>query len=346
MKQTVINVFLLRIKMFGMKVWSPASFHEIFRILYMGAHPNLQRELLEYFGEKLVYGSQCTKSSQILSRNIIATWVNLNSRYTDDVRSEGAVICRSPTLTDINTLIRDASNGMFEKAIDQIPRDTMLMLINVIYFKIAWKDKFPLSSTYTTKFLTTPVKMMKNSINAPHTNTGIALADKKEEFWVVMTMNTAEKYQTIISQRPSKVKVHVPRFEVEGSKDLTSHFKSEIPQLKEKNPMSGATSELHYLTQISHCCKFKVDEEGAEGAAVTSISYSRSYSRGDELIFNRPFRFFVVHRKTMEIVFQGTVSVEDCEKSDNVRPKSELGIRGGVRHSAYDGYRRLGYNHR
>ncbi|MBK8545965.1 MAG: hypothetical protein IPL63_00790 [Saprospiraceae bacterium] len=64
-----------------------------------------------------------------------------------------------------------------------------------------------------------------------------------------------------------------------------------------------------YISQVEHKAVLEMDEQGAEGAAVTSIGFSVT-SAPPSLIFDHPYFLVLKHISTGNIIFMGYVGYE------------------------------------
>ncbi len=107
----------------------------------------------------------------------------------------------------------------------------------------------------------------------------------------------------------------LPKFEVNYKVQLNEALKS-LGMEVAFNPFEANFGKLGesfgnlYLSRVEHKTFLKIDEKGAEGAAVTSVGIAVT-SVPPSIRFNRPFVTVLMHKPTETIVFAG--KVEDPE---------------------------------
>ena len=137
---------------------------------------------------------------------------------------------------------------------------------------------------------------------------------------------TEESLQGILSKmRLGKCKVVFPEFSIKNKYDL-------VPMMKKlglKNIFDEyneafdkiATVPL-YAEKFSQEAEIEVDKNGTVAKAITTMMLSKTMCMPEmieELVFNKPFQYFLRNTTTGEIVFMGKVNkLSDCEKQKPV----------------------------
>ncbi|XP_061446549.1 leukocyte elastase inhibitor-like [Rhineura floridana] len=219
---------------------------------------------------------------------------------------------------------------------------TKLVLVNAIYFKGSWAEKFQEEDTEELPFRLNKkekktVKMMFLKKKLPlgyipeckcHV---LELPYKgKELSMLILLPDDIEDNSTGLEQlekqltleklqewtQPGKmysnseIYVHLPKFKLEESYDL----KSDLAALglldvfdSGKADLSGmsGTQDLH-VSKIVHKSFIEVNEEGTEAAAATAAMVMLcSMSMGEDFNADHPFLFFIRHNPTKSILFLG-----------------------------------------
>ncbi len=110
------------------------------------------------------------------------------------------------------------------------------------------------------------------------------------------------------SRSDEDVPIEIPRFDISGTCDLTALLDTVgLAPLKEAGAFQGITLDgsLNVLSAMQSA-HVRIDEEGAEAAAVTGFFLTKS----DEQIylqFNRPFAFLIYDTETDSVLFAGKV---------------------------------------
>lgn len=143
----------------------------------------------------------------------------------------------------------------------------------------------------------------------------LVLVDSKEPL-------TEESLQNILSKmRLRKCKVVFPEFSIKSKYDL-------VPMM-EKLGLKNIFDEYNaafdriankplYAEKFNQEAEIEVDKNGTVAKAVTTIMLSKTMCMPEmveELVFNKPFQYFLRNTTTGEIVFMGKVNkLSDCEK--------------------------------
>jgi serpin B len=238
----------------------------------------------------------------------------------------------------INQYVEEKTNNLIKDLIPKgiISADTIVVLVNAIYFKGTWKDKFVKKNTNNQIFrgLTgdTAVPMMTKTYcsvlyGQDQTKTWVKLPYVGDEFNAVFILPRKEDKTSFnkickdISHTENLLKnfnkcyeseltkLGIPRFELTYCKELTSTMTS---LGMKKAFVSGGMKRLGgsspYISAIVHKAFIKVDEEGTEAAAATAVICDEE-CEVDEVYFvcDRPFLFLLEHVPSQTIAFAGKV---------------------------------------
>ncbi|KAJ8319936.1 hypothetical protein KUTeg_001523 [Tegillarca granosa] len=218
-----------------------------------------------------------------------------------------------------------------------ITRNSIMFLVNAIYFKGSWKLKFDktktqksdfyLSSTVTEKveMMNMRTKQLRSGINKQYDCKVLELPYKGEDFNMLIilpnsvdglpgleTKLTADALLSITSSlRKQETIVSIPKFEI-----LTG-FNSLIDPLKQLGIVDLFTGLADFskmfvnpsglmVDKVIHKAFVSVDEEGTEAAAVTVVGVTKtSISLPFEFIANHPFLFLIQEKRSGAILFMG-----------------------------------------
>ncbi|XP_034357276.1 serpin I2 [Arvicanthis niloticus] len=216
---------------------------------------------------------------------------------------------------------------------------TRLVLVNAIYFKGDWKQKFRKEDTEMTDFskkdgLTVKVPMMKALLRAKYgffsessmTCQVLELPYKADDFSLVIILPTedvnieeVEKQVTAHHIRrwfselhEEEVEVSLPRFKIEQK----INFKEALYSLNVTEIFSGGcdlsgitdSSEV-YVSRVMQKVFFEINEDGSEAAASTGINVPEIMSLTQtQFLANHPFLFIMKHIQTESILFMGKVT--------------------------------------
>lgn len=213
-----------------------------------------------------------------------------------------------------------------------------MYLINAIYFKSTWKNKFDANKTSKQAFTTgdntqvqTDFMTGKINHNVYYSNTNNTLttvaefpySNDKYSMVVVLpapgitpkallTDLDQSKWQTWMAglQLVSDL-VYFPKFSFNYERSLNNDLISlgMGNAFSDKADFTGinATGGLT-ITSVKHKAFVEVNEQGTEAAAATSVTIQESSAPLNELRLNRPFIFAIREKKTGLILFTGIVN--------------------------------------
>ncbi|XP_064336485.1 serpin B4-like [Camelus dromedarius] len=269
---------------------------------------------------------------------------NVKNLYLASVESADFVNAPEESRKMINSWVERQTNekikNLFPK--DSIDSSTVLVLVNAIYFKGQWHQKFKEENTVKEKFwlskdTSKSVQMMKETNTFNFTSLEdmqvkiLEIPYKGEELSMMLLLPnevdglqkledklTAEKLLEWTSSQnmwKSQVDLHLPRFKVEETYDL----KAILVALgvvdafnSQKADFSGMTRKNNLVvSKALHKSFVEVNEEGTEAAAATGIivvTKSLPVPHYEHFHCDHPFLFFIRHNKTNTILFLGRVS--------------------------------------
>ncbi|GIW23186.1 MAG: hypothetical protein KatS3mg068_2193 [Candidatus Sericytochromatia bacterium] len=211
-----------------------------------------------------------------------------------------------------------------------------MILINAIYFKAQWENKFDKNLTENKDFVVNKnkkvkVPMMKINGKFPYYSNdkfqAVGLPYGKGNFiFYVFLPNDNSSVEEIITNfdlnifsnfRNKEGRIELPRFKSEYKKELPNTLK----KLGLKNAFDEKLADFNKLTEnklkvfiskSSHKAVIEVNEEGTEAAAVTDVQVSLTsapiFDKPFEFIANKPFLYFIKEKNTNSIVFSGILN--------------------------------------
>ncbi|XP_066545540.1 heparin cofactor 2 [Amia ocellicauda] len=235
-------------------------------------------------------------------------------------------------LSKANQRIVKITKGLIKEALKSVNPDTVLMLLNYLYFKGTWENKFPVELTHHRSFRvnerqTVRVPMMQTKGNF------MAAADHELECDILQLpyvgnismmiafprklsgIRTLEKAisPTVVNKWMSNMtnrtrEVVFPKFKLEKNYDLIGYLQEMgVTELFEKTAdFSGMTSEKLSIDLFKHQGTITVNEEGTEAAAVTTVGFM-PLSTQIRFIVDRPFLFLIYEHRTSCLLFMGRV---------------------------------------
>lgn len=235
----------------------------------------------------------------------------------------------------INGWVNEETHGMIPTIIDEpIEADTVLYLMNTLFFDGKWTEPFDPEKTYEGMFTkadgsTVPVQMMSGEQDVmvyydPDGDADIfskAFGDNERlEMLFIRPQGdlnayiqglTVEKLNRIAAGlAPKNLQIGIPRF----SYDTGMSLKDTLIAMGMKKAFNGAAefgpmsdTDL-YIDDVRHKTRIEVKEKGAKAAAVTSVEMKFT-AAPMSLILDSPFLYLIRDRQTGAMLFVGVVEV-------------------------------------
>ncbi len=265
------------------------------------------------------------------------TFIDLNQRYFDAL-VKGVDFSAPTTVNQINQWVKEQTRGKISRGIDRIKPEDVMFLINAIYFKGTWTTQFNPKLTREKPFSLpdggkTTCQMMQLSDKLPYLETDdfqmveLPYGDKHFSALVILPRPgkspgelinrlNAETLQEWVEQLQLREgTLELPKFELRYGKTLNQVL-SKLGMAVAFRPGEADFSQMYegpeklYLSLVNHGTYVKVDEEGTEAAAVTSISISIT-SIGPQKPFymrvDRPFLFLIREKDSGALLFMGQI---------------------------------------
>ena len=261
-----------------------------------------------------------------------AKWLNAETRNQD--------LATAKTMNDINSWCDKNTKGCIKKILDQpLSENCRLGLINALYFKGMWAEKFNKDQTREEDFTNydgakSKVKMMhQTEIFLAYEGKDVDMAEfdygngrfcmdvilphegkKLDECLKEFSSSTFFEY--VKESRERDVIVSMPRMEI----DFNTSLIQPLIDMGMKNAFMGGLADFSgisdydklFIDKFIQATYIKVDEEGTEAAAVTAAFFNKNSAADQEpspLIFNmnRPFAFIIREKDSNTILFMGKV---------------------------------------
>ncbi|MBR8838354.1 MAG: serpin family protein [Stigonema ocellatum SAG 48.90 = DSM 106950] len=237
----------------------------------------------------------------------------------------------------INKWVQDNTQGKINQIVDKIDRNQVLFLINAIYFKGNWTNKFDKNKTADYPFYLTSGEqkeypMMSQTGNYKYYENELFQAislpygkDGKFSFYVFLpkensslnafyeTLNTENWEKWISNFSQQKGFIRLPRFKIEYDVTLNDALTAlgMGEAFSDEADFSGIADQSLKISQVKHKTFIEVNEEGTEAAAVTSVGVvatSVVFSPPPfQMIVDRPFFSAIRENGTGTILFMGSI---------------------------------------
>jgi len=238
----------------------------------------------------------------------------------------------------INNWVEENTAGKINKIVESIETDSILFLINAIYFKGSWAEKFDPSETKEGLFNLpdgTQKKLPMMSRTGPY---GYYQGDNFQAVRIPYGNKRVSMYVFLPDQESSLVKfnrnldaanwekwmpqfkettVHLvlPRFKYEYAVSLNDTLKAlgmEVAFDSQRADFGNMCPippvPVVYISEVKYKTFIDVNEEGTEAAAATSVELKcTGVPQITNMVVDRPFFFAVRDEQTGTILFMGTV---------------------------------------
>ncbi len=235
----------------------------------------------------------------------------------------------------INGWVSNATVGKIPTIIDRIGNEQIMFLINAIYFKGQWRDKFDPDATRDGTFRgvagNQAARLMHrydkiryastaefDAVDLPYGNSAftmtVALPKSGASVETLASSLQGGAWSTAVGQfRETQVDLQLPRFKLEWERTLNEDLKALgmrdafIPDGADFTRMSPRGREL-YITVVKQKTFVEVNEEGTEAAAVTNVGIGvTSAPVPVNFHVDRPFVFVIRERLSGTVLFMGKV---------------------------------------
>ncbi|XP_010143511.1 PREDICTED: ovalbumin-related protein Y-like [Buceros rhinoceros silvestris] len=238
----------------------------------------------------------------------------------------------------INSWVEKETNGQIQDFLEpgSVDLDTVLVLVNAVYFKGIWKTAFKEENTREAPFNVTehesrPVQMMRQNstfkvatvaaekmkiLELPYTSGELSMfvllpddISGLDELENKITFEKLIEWTSPDVMEKKRVKVFLPRMKIEEKYNLTSVLMA-LGMTDVFSPsanLSGISSADNLkLSEAIHEVYMEVNEEGTEMAGSTGmVGDIRHSAELEEFRADRPFLFFIKHNPTNIILFFG-----------------------------------------
>ena len=251
----------------------------------------------------------------------------------------GAGIFKAPfdssTVKDINTWVKDNTNGLIDEMVNEIDGSTIMYLINAMVFEAKWSvpytEKPSKSVFYPASGEAQTAEMMlsnesiylkddnacgfikqyeggKYSFAALLPNKGVSINDYVNGLTAESLMNTLNNASGV------SFSVRMPKFSFDCSLNMSEQLKSDIPlAFDQDNADFSALGKSDrgniHIANVIHKTNITVDTEGTKAAASTKVEMTDKMSAmpQEEINLNRPFVFIIIDNTTKLPVFIGNL---------------------------------------
>ena len=339
---------------------SPLSIYQVLSLLANGANGETQSEMLKTLGSNNIdelneINYKILKKAEGFSTIDIANAVMTKFRPMEDFCSIAdkylAPIQPLVSVDQVNNWCSEKTHGKINKIIEELNPETVMLLLNAVYFKGKWIKYFEKESNLKLPFFNFKKnenkKLIETMIQTDYfnykENSDMQIIELPflEDFMsaiIILPSVTQDinKFIDTLFQKKSdfdkiinkldyaKVYLELPKFEIEFSEILNDVIK-ELGMKKLFDYMQADLSGLDknkniYVSKIIHKTYLKVNEVGTEAAAVTAVVLNEMVLFDErekiyKMIINRPFIFLIKNNRFplgYDLVFMA--KIENIEK--------------------------------
>lgn len=249
---------------------------------------------------------------------------------------EGLDFGSESAINTINQWAADNTNDRINKVIDQISDETVMFLMNALYFKGDWTKKFDKAFTTSKDFrldnnqLIQVPSMFEEKMKALYYGhqdfEALEIPYGRKNFSMILLLPSGTLNELYTELDPStwetitnafdgagdwnEVMVTLPKFKFDYEKYMNNELRDMgmvdafDPQLADLSNISDADLVVSFVKQNTFV---EVNEEGTEAAAVTTTGID-AVSMGPIFTVDKPFVFAIRERTTNTLLFIGSVS--------------------------------------
>jgi serpin B len=244
---------------------------------------------------------------------------------------------RQRTVKQMNKWVKSKTHDHINEIMQTVDINelTRLILLNAIYFKAPWEQKFNRHQTRDKVFYTAP----NDSVIAPFMNqksrfayyennklSAIELSYLNQDFAMLLVMPQKDRqlsYSSLIDTDTyneineglelRQIELSMPKFKVKAKSPLNSALKQMgmLSAFSNEADFSGITGEQNLkIDKVLHKAYLETDESGSEAAAATAVAMtlkSASPVSPFQFTLDHPFIFILKEKKYNGILFLGHI---------------------------------------
>jgi serpin B len=266
------------------------------------------------------------------------------TRVDFDARVEAVDFEDASSIDGINDWVKENTGGKIEKILDSADQGAVMYLVNAVYFKGSWTQRFDPALTRDAPFhdaggqrVVGTVRMMHSdgparlyrgigfqAIDLPYGagafSMTVILPDAGTTVDETLASLTPERWREVAAGlQDYPVPIELPKFRLEFGDTLDGALRAlgmgvafgNGPEPPDLSGMGGRPGDL----EISHVLQktfVNVDEEGTEAAAATSVGVVET-SAPATLTIDRPFLFAIRERFSGTLLFVGRMMLPAAE---------------------------------
>ena len=266
--------------------------------------------------------------------SVLPPFLQTNSSYYH-AKVQALDFSSSSAPATINSWVNQQTGGKIPAIVEQIPSNAVMYLINAIYFKSGWKEKFDPARTAKRDFYlpdnsTVQANFMDGNIDynrydnteahvfeLPYSNSKYSMvivmpATGQTVNQVAAGLDSAKWSSWMTNLHGSNSDLKLPKFTFSYSTDLTTMLRAMGMDIAFTDAADftriRAAGELK-ITDVLHKAFVAVDESGTTAAAATKVVFGDTATANPPpTVIDHPFIFAIREMKSGLILFVGTVN--------------------------------------
>lgn len=269
------------------------------------------------------------------SLDIQKSFLQANANYYNSSAYK-ADFASKQTVKDINNWVKNNTEGLIDKIVEDINDEAIMYLINTVYFEDKWLVPYESSSVSENKFNLQDGS--SRTVEFMYSGEGVYLKDDKAQGFVKFYENGRYSFVTILpnegisldsyltslsgesfiklmnSKIVGNVSTGLPKFKAGYSRKLVEPLKNMglkdcFNTGKANFSKMGTSSRGNlYIGDILHKTFIAVDQEGTKAGAATKVEMLCGSAAPElSVILDRPFLYAIVDNETNLPLFVGTM---------------------------------------
>ena len=258
----------------------------------------------------------------------------LKEHYSAEVNSRDLMssFSRKEVVSEINNWVEKKTFGLIKQTLSEIPEQTLLILVNTVYFKALWMVPFEKESTQSLDFKTGSGNSVKKDFMTSwglHVN---YFAENGSQFLELLYRTgkhsmvfkfgsngpdhiTQQQLHKATQQRlATRSNLKLPKVDLASDFDLKHYLQSmglsSIFRVTADGFSNLSDQKDLFVSQAIHKTKVIINEAGTEAAAVTVMMVgvtSVMPSRPLDIVIDHPFSFYLYDKENDTILFSGAI---------------------------------------
>ncbi len=243
------------------------------------------------------------------------------------------------TVRDINSFVKENTDGMIKDIIDEIPAAAVMYLVNAFAFEAEWQNIYYKHQVRDGVFTTEAGEIL--GVDMMYSTEGTYIedenatgfikyyVDRKYAFAALLpregmsvgayidTLTGSGVTEMLSSAEYATVQAAMPKFEFEFDTEMseTLHtlgmYDAFSPETAEFSLMGSSTEGPLYISKVIHKTFISVGEKGTKAGAATLVEMYTGTAAPDEIktvYLDRPFVFMIIDCENNIPIFIGTLA--------------------------------------